>query len=253
MKIDRGNIGPILFIAAIVGVLAAFLFTPLGDWLTIERLKESRESLMQTIEARPFLSAAAFFLFCLVLTAACFPAAPILGLSAGALFGLWPGLALMLGSWVLGSTIAFFAARFSLRGWVKRTFGKRIEAIDRGFHAHGALYLLTLRLNPVVPYWLVNLAMGLTAMPPWKYVALSIPGLLPAATIYVNAGTQLATIEKPSDIVSLNLIVALLLLSLFPLIVAGASALIRRIRQLDWTFFIFSLYCTAARDALQAA
>ena len=227
----RGNIGPILFIAAIVGVLAAFLFTPLGDWLTIAKLKESRDSLAALIAARPFLSAAAFFLFCLALTAACFPAAPILGLSAGALFGLWPGLAIMLSAWVIGSTIAFFAARFFLRDWVKRTFGKRIEAIDRGFEAHGALYLLTLRLNPVVPYWLVNLAMGLTAMPTWKYVALTIPGLLPAASIYVNAGTQLAAIEKPSDIVSLNLIITLLLLSLFPLIVAGAGALFRRIRR----------------------
>ena len=227
----RDNLGPILFIAAIVGLLAAFLLTPLGDWLTLESLKESRESLMQTIEARPVLSAAAFFVLCAALTAVCFPAAPILGLSAGALFGLWPGLALMLGSWVLGSTIAFFAARFFLRGWVQRLFGKRIEAIDRGFAAHGALYLLTLRLNPVVPYWLVNLAMGLTAMPPRKYVALTIPGLLPAAAIYATAGTQLATIEQPSDIVSLNLILTLLLLSLFPLIAASGSSLLRRARR----------------------
>jgi uncharacterized membrane protein YdjX (TVP38/TMEM64 family) len=231
VRIDRGSIAPILFIAAIVAVLAAFLFTPLGDWLTIQKLKSSRETLMQLIAARPFLSAAGFFLFCVVLTAACFPAAPILGLAAGALFGLWPGLAIMLGSWVLGSTIAFFAARFFLRDWVKRSFGKRVHAIDRGFDKHGALYLLTLRLNPVVPYWLVNLAMGLTTMPTWKYVALTIPGLLPATSIYVIAGTQLATIEKPSDIVSLNLIATLLLLSAFPLIVAGAGALFGRVRS----------------------
>ena len=230
MKFDRGRLGPILFIAAILAIVAGFLLTPLGDWLTIARLKDSRDSLAALIAARPLLSAAAFFLLCLVLTAVCFPAAPILGVSAGALFGLWPGLPIMLAAWVIGSTIAFFAARFFLRDWVKRTFGKRIAAIDRGFEAHGALYLLTLRLNPVVPYWLVNLAMGLTTMRPWKYVALTIPGLLPAATIYANAGTQLATIEKPSDIVSLNLIAALLLLSLFPLIVAGAGALFRKLR-----------------------
>lgn len=229
-KADRRSIGAILFIAAIVGVLAAFLFSPLGDWLTIEKLKDSREWLAQLVEARPLLCGAGFFLFCLVATAACFPAAPVLGVSAGALFGLWPGLAIMLTSWVLGSTIAFFNARYFLRDWVKGTFGRRIDAIDRGFEAHGALYLLTLRLNPVVPYWLVNLAMGLTSMRPWTYFALTVPGLLPAATIYVNAGTQLATIEKPGDIISVNLVVALLLLSFFPLIVAGAGALIRRLR-----------------------
>jgi len=230
MTIDRGSLGPILFIAAILVIVAGFLFTPLGDWLTIAKLKESRESLMQLIAARPLLSAAAFFLLCLALTAVCFPAAPVLGVSAGALFGLWPGLAIMLAAWVTGSTVAFFGARYFLRDWVMRTFGKRIHSIDQGFAAHGALYLLTLRLNPVIPYWLVNLAMGLTTMRPATYVALTIPGLLPAAAIYANAGTQLATIEKPADIVSLNLIVTLLLLSFFPLIVAGAGALIRRVR-----------------------
>ena len=230
MTAARDNLGPILFIAAILVMLAGFLFTPLGDWLTIARLKDSRDSLVQLVEARPLLSALMFFLFCVVATALCFPAAPVLGVSAGALFGLWPGLALMLGSWVIGSTLAFFAARLFLRDWVKRTFGKRVDAIDRGFQAHGALYLLTLRLNPVVPYWLVNLAMGLTSLRPWTYVALTIPGLLPAAAIYANAGTQLATIEQPSDIISLNLIVTLLLLSFFPLIVAGAGALVRRLR-----------------------
>ena len=227
---DRRNVGAILFVTAIVGVLAAFLFSPLGDWVTIDRLKDSREWLMGLIAARPLLYGAGFFLFCLVATAACFPAAPVLGVSAGALFGLWPGLAIMLSAWVLGSTIAFFNARHFLRDWVKSKFGRRIETIDRGFEAHGALYLLTLRLNPVIPYWLVNLAMGLTSMRPVTYIALTIPGLLPAAAIYANAGTQLATIVQPSDIVSLNLIVTLLLLSFFPLIVAGAGALIRRVR-----------------------
>lgn len=230
-RLDRRSVGAILFLAAILGMLAAYLFTPLGDWLSIARLKDSRDGLLAMIAARPILCGAAFFLICLAATAACFPAAPILGVSAGALFGLWAGLAMMLGAWVLGSTIAFFAARHFLRDWVTSRFGRRVEAIDRGFEAHGALYLLTLRLNPVIPYWLVNLAMGLTTMRPATYFALTIPGLFPAAAIYVNAGTQLTTIEKPSDIVSLNLIVTLLLLSFFPLIAAGAGALLRRVRR----------------------
>jgi uncharacterized membrane protein YdjX (TVP38/TMEM64 family) len=230
MNLDRGNSGAIVFIAAILGMLAAFLFTPLGDWLTIERLKDSRDSLAGLIDAHPLLYGAGFCLLCLAATAVCFPAAPLLGLAAGALFGFWPGLALMLGAWAAGSTMAFLGARYFLREWVQSKLGARNAAIDRGFEAHGALYLLTLRLNPVIPYWLVNLAMGLTTMRPATYVALTIPGLLPAAAIYANAGTQIATIEQPSDIVSFNLIATLLLLSLFPLIVAAASAVVRRVR-----------------------
>lgn len=218
---DRRSLGAIAFAAVIVGVLAAWLFSPLRDWLTIDQLKQSRMALAQLIEARPLMTATAFFLFCLVATAACFPAAPILGVSGGALFGLWPGLPIVLIASTIGSTIAFFDARYLLRDWVKRRFARRIEAIDRGIEAHGGLYLLTLRLNPVVPYWLVNLAMGVTSIPLRTYAALSVAGLLPATFIYVNAGTQLATLDSAADILSPQLLVTLALLSLFPLVALG--------------------------------
>ena len=230
MAVDRRSLGAMLFAIVIAGVLAAWLFTPLRDWLTIEQLKQSRASLMQLVEARPLSCTAGFFLLCVVATAACFPAAPVLGVTGGALFGFWPGLAIVLVASSIGSTIAFFDARYLLRDWVKRRFARRIEAIDRGIAAHGGLYLLTLRLNPVIPYWLVNLAMGLTQMRLRTYAALTIAGLLPATFIYVTAGTRLATIERASDILSPQLIVALFLLSLFPLIAGGAGSLGRRFR-----------------------
>ncbi len=207
----------------IAGVLAAYL-SPLGDWLTIDTLKQSRIAIAQLIAARPLLAAAAFFLFCLVATAACFPVAPLLGVSGGAFFGLWPGLTIVLFASSIGSTIAFFDARYLLRDWVRRRFARRIEAIDRGIEAHGGLYLLTLRLNPIIPYWLVNLTMGLTAMKLRTYAALTVAGLLPATFIYVDAGTRLATIEGVGDILSPQLIAALVLLSLFPLATLGRSA-----------------------------
>ena len=220
----RGHLGALIFAMLIAGILAAFLLSPLGDWLTIDELKRSRTALAQLIAARPLLSGAAFFLCCLVATAACFPAAPILGVTGGALFGFWPGLAIVLTASSIGSTIAFFDARYLLRDWVKRRFARRIAAIDRGIAAHGGLYLLTLRLNPVIPYWLVNLAMGLTAMRPRTYAALTVAGLLPATFIYVQAGTRLAAMESARDIVSPALVATLLLLSLFPLVALARSA-----------------------------
>ena len=222
---DRRKLGAVVFAVIIVGVFAACLLSPAGDWLSIEKLKESRLWLAQLVEARPVLCSTGFFIFCVVATAFCFPAAPVLGVSAGALFGFWPGLLMVLIATSIGSTIAFFDSRYLLRDWVKRRFARRIEAIDRGMEAHGGLYLLTLRLNPVVPYWLVNLAMGLTAIRLRTYVALTVAGLIPATFIYVNAGTQLATIESARDILSVNLLATLLLLSLFPLIVRAAGSL----------------------------
>ncbi len=220
----RRKLGAIVFAAIIFGVIGACLLSPLGDWLTIDKLKDSHAWLAQLVEARPLLYASGFFLLCVVATAACFPAAPVLGVSGGALFGFWPGMLIVLVATSIGSTIAFFDSRYLLRDWVRRRFARRIEAIDRGIEAHGGLYLLTLRLNPVVPYWLVNLAMGLTAIRLRTYVALTITGLVPATLIYVSAGTQLATIENATDILSVNLIATLLLLSLFPLIVRATAS-----------------------------
>ena len=222
---DRRTLGALL-LSAIILVAAAFQFSPLADWLSIDKLKESRAVLQHLVETRPVLCASGFFLLCV--TAACFPAAPVLGISAGALFGLWPGLLLVLVASSIGSTIAFLDSRYLLRDWVKRRFARRIEPIDRGMTRHGALYLLMLRFNPVVPYWLVNLAMGVTAIGLKTYVIMTPAGLMPATFIYVNAGTRLATIDSARDVLSPNLLLALILLSLFPLLVRVVSSLLAR-------------------------
>lgn len=189
--VDRRNWGPALFVASIAAVIAACLLTPIADWLSVEALQDSRASLSAAIAQRPWLWSAAFFLGCVAATAVCFPAAPVLGLAGGALFGIWTGLALVLTASAIGSTIAFFNARLVLRDWTARHFRRRIEAVDRGIAAHGGLYLLMLRVNPIVPYWLVNVTMGLTAIRPRTYILLTPLGLFPATLLYVTAGAQI--------------------------------------------------------------
>jgi uncharacterized membrane protein YdjX (TVP38/TMEM64 family) len=214
---NRRNFVRIAFLLVVVAAVALALFY--GEWFSLARLKASRDALAAWAEARPLLAAGGFFLITLVATACCFPAAPIIGLSAGALFGFWTGFPLVLTASACGSTIAFLAARTALRDWVEARFGARLAPIDRGFERHGAFYLLALRFNPLIPYWLVNLAMGITRMRLGAYVPLTLIGLSPATFIYVDAGTRLATLTGISDILSPGLIAALILLSLFPLIV----------------------------------
>jgi uncharacterized membrane protein YdjX (TVP38/TMEM64 family) len=214
---NRRNIVRIVFLFVVVAAVALALFY--GEWFSLARLKASRDALAAWAEARPLLAVGGFFLVTLVATACCFPAAPIIGLSAGALFGFGTGFPLVLTASACGSTIAFLAARTALRDWVEARFGARMAPIDRGFERHGAFYLLALRFNPLIPYWLVNLAMGITRMRLGAYVPLTVIGLSPATFIYVDAGTRLATLTGISDILSPGLIAALILLSLFPLIV----------------------------------
>jgi uncharacterized membrane protein YdjX (TVP38/TMEM64 family) len=218
IKVNNRTLGRILFLLAIAAAIGAAFFSPLGDWLTLERLAASRDALAAMIAARPVLATAAFFLLCVAASALCFPAAPLIGLAAGALFGLWAGLATMLPAFALGSTLACLGSRHFLRDWVKAKLGARMDAIDRGFERHGAAYLLALRINPLIPYWLVNLAMGLTPMRMRTYVPLTLVGLSPALFIYANAGSQLAAVTSIGEVFSPGLMISLLLLSLVPIV-----------------------------------
>ena len=206
-----------LLVAALAGVIVLSL--AFGDWLSLDTLKHSRDELLALVRARPAVSAIIFFWLCVTATALCFPAAPLIGLTGGALFGLWPGLAMVTVASAIGSTLAFFESRYLMRDWVQQRLSRRLARIDRDVAGQGGAYLLTLRLNPFIPYWLVNLAMGLTAMRLRTYVPLTLIGLVPSIFLYVEAGTRLATLQRPSDIASPTLLAALFVVSLLPVLI----------------------------------
>jgi uncharacterized membrane protein YdjX (TVP38/TMEM64 family) len=163
------------------------------------------------------------------------PAATLLTLLAGAIFGLGWGAALVSFASALGATIAMLAARFVLRDWVQERWRAQLQGVNRGVEREGAFYLFTLRLVPAFPYFLVNLAMGLTPIRPWTFYWVSQLAMLPATLIYVNAGTQLARLDSLRGIVSWPLIGAFVLLGVFPLVAKWALdfARARRLTQRD--------------------
>jgi pyruvate/2-oxoglutarate dehydrogenase complex dihydrolipoamide dehydrogenase (E3) component/uncharacterized membrane protein YdjX (TVP38/TMEM64 family) len=232
----RRGYGRILLLLVLILILAAAFLSPLRDWLTLASLKSRQAELAAFVEAHWALAAAAFFLVYVTATALSFPGAAILTVAAGAIFGLWPGLAIASFASSIGASLAFLGARYLLRGWVERRFGRRLEAVDRGVEKDGIFYLLTLRLNPVVPFWLINLGMGLTRLRLARFYAVSQVGMLPGTFVYVNAGTQLGRIERLKDIVSPGLLLSFVLLSLFPLLARWATGWLRRRRVYrGWT------------------
>jgi pyruvate/2-oxoglutarate dehydrogenase complex dihydrolipoamide dehydrogenase (E3) component len=118
----------------------------------------------------------------------------------------------------VGATLAFLASRFLLRDWVQRRFGQQLRAINEGVEREGGFYLFTLRLIPAIPFFAINLAMGLTPMRAWTFYWVSQCGMLAGTIVYVNAGTQLASISTPAGILSPGLIGAFVLLGIFPLV-----------------------------------
>jgi pyruvate/2-oxoglutarate dehydrogenase complex dihydrolipoamide dehydrogenase (E3) component/uncharacterized membrane protein YdjX (TVP38/TMEM64 family) len=210
--------GRIALVLLLVGAVAAFFLLGLGQYLTLENLKAQQAGLAAFVAREPVLAIGGFFLLYVAVTGLSLPGAAILTLAAGAIFGLLLGTMIVSFASVMGATLAFLSSRYILRDWVKARFGERVAAIDRGIEKDGAFYLLTLRLIPVFPFFLINLAMGLTAMRVLTYALVSQIGMLPGTIVYVLAGTQLAAIESTSDILSPALIGSFVLLGLFPLL-----------------------------------
>jgi pyruvate/2-oxoglutarate dehydrogenase complex dihydrolipoamide dehydrogenase (E3) component/uncharacterized membrane protein YdjX (TVP38/TMEM64 family) len=198
--------------------LGAFIALDLGQFLSFEQLKASQAGFAQLHAQQPFTVAAVYFGVYVLATALSIPGAVIITLAGGAVFGLWQGLLLVSFASSIGATLAFLASRFVLRDWVEARFGQRLADINAGVNREGGFYLFTLRLIPVVPFFLINLLMGLTRMKTWTFYWVSQLGMLAGTAVYVNAGTQLAQLDSVQGILSPALLGSFVLLGLFPLI-----------------------------------
>ncbi len=200
-------------------LLLALIQAQWGHWLTFEYLKASADALAAFEREHPWITAWVFFGLYVLATGLSIPGAVVLTMAAGALFGLVLGVVLVSFASSLGALIAFGLSRYLLRDMIRRRFAARLTPLDEGIERDGVFYLLGLRLVPVVPFWLVNLALGLTRLRTWDYYWVSQVGMLPATVLYVNAGTQLAAIESPGQVWSAPVLASLVLLAVFPLVI----------------------------------
>jgi pyruvate/2-oxoglutarate dehydrogenase complex dihydrolipoamide dehydrogenase (E3) component/uncharacterized membrane protein YdjX (TVP38/TMEM64 family) len=208
-----------LTVLVIVMIVAwAYRAYDLGQLLTLEQLKESRDALTMYYEQNRWFTVVTFFVVYVAATAISIPGAVILTLAGGAIFGFWLGLLVISFASSLGALFAFLVSRYLLRDWVQHKFAKSFQAINHGIERDGVFYLLTLRLVPLFPFWLINLLMGLTKLRALRFYTVSQVGMLPGTAVFVNAGTQLALISNLGDVLSAPLIGSLVLLGIFPLI-----------------------------------
>ncbi len=218
----------------IVGVVAlallGFFAFDLNQYLTLDGIKTSLGDFERQRAASPVLAALAFFGVYSLVTALSVPGALILTLTAGALFGLVVGTVVVSFASSLGATLAFLTSRHLLRDAVQRRFGKRLQPINDGMVRDGALYLFTLRLVPIFPFFMVNLLMGLTPIRTSSFYWVSQVGMLAGTLVYVNAGTELAKITSLSGIVSPGLLLSFTLLGVFPMLARKFIDIVQRRR-----------------------
>jgi uncharacterized membrane protein YdjX (TVP38/TMEM64 family) len=204
----------LLFLAAI----SLFFYFRLDRYLTLETLQESYQTLVTLREESPWMLGSLFFTLYLLLMAFSLPGLTLLKLTAGAIFGLWIGVLLVSFASTIGATLAFLLARYLLRAPIQERFAERLLIVNQGMAKSGAFYLLTLRLVPVFPSFLVNLLLALTNIRVGTFYWVSQVGMFPALLIYVQAGTRLPRLQQLTDILSFETLCTLSLLALLPLL-----------------------------------
>ncbi len=199
--------------------LIAFQVFDLGQYLTLSYIKESQAKFEALYAEHPAMVIVSYMILYILATSFSLPGAAILTLAGGALFGLLTGTVIVSFASTIGATIACFFSRFLLRDWIQGKFADRIQKVNEGIAKEGAFYLFTLRLLPVFPFWMINILMGLTTMPLFKFYWVSQLGMLPGTLVYVNAGKELAQIDSPGGILSPGLLLSFVLIGIFPLTV----------------------------------
>ena len=216
----------------LLAALLAFSGLELGSWFSLATLRPLQTGIAAFQADRPLLCIALYVLAFMLMATLSLPGSGVLMLLGGALFGPWLGVLAAVLAASIGATLAMLSSRYLLRDGARELaqarFATLLLALDRGVERSGAIYVFSLRLVPFFPFFIVNLLLGLTGVRTGVFLIASLLGLLPLTALYVNAGTQLARIQSPADVLSWPLGFSFTLLGLFPLLARRLLAWARR-------------------------
>ncbi|HIF34433.1 MAG TPA: TVP38/TMEM64 family protein [Planctomycetaceae bacterium] len=223
--------GRVCLIVALLS-LVVWLSVRYGDQITVASLAEHETALHAYQAEHPLLVFGAAFLIYVSIAGLSLPGATVLTLVYGWYFGVLPAALLVSFASTMGATVAFLLSRHLLRDWVNRRFGDRLEGINKNLDEQGAFYLFSLRLIPLVPFFILNAVMGLTRLRVRTFWWVSQLGMFPATVAYAYAGStfpDLKTLagEDLSAIVSVQLLLAFALLGTLPLVLKRVVNIMR--------------------------
>jgi uncharacterized membrane protein YdjX (TVP38/TMEM64 family) len=211
------NAKKIAIALVIVGAVALFFYFDLKHFLSLATLKAQHQILLDYYAAHTLTMVAGFMAVYIAQTALSLPGAAILSLAAGAIFGSIMGTIYANIAATIGATLAFLVTRYLLHDVIQNRFGSKLEGMNRELEERGFSYLLFLRLVPLFPFFLINLAAGLTRLPLRTFFVGTMLGIIPGGFVFVNAGASLATINSVSGIASPRVLGSFALLGLFAL------------------------------------
>lgn len=221
----------ILILVLVIAAVGGFVLFGPRHYLSLDFVQSQLDTIREYRSANPLVALLVYAAIYIVVTAASIPGALVLTLAGGAIFGFVTGTLVALTSATIGATIAFLFARYLFRDLVESRMGERLGAIRENFRREGALYLFSMRLVPVFPFFAVNLLMGLTPIRTLTYAVASFIGMAPGSMVFVNAGTQLARLDSVKGLLSPVMIASFTLLAVFPYVAKYLLRLIRKIRK----------------------
>lgn len=212
------NSKKIVIILLLVLLAGLFLWLDLGRYITLESLKTNHQLLLDYYDKHALQMVVIFMVIYIIQTGLALPGATILSLAAGAVFGPYLGTVYAVTAASLGALLSFLVTRYLLRDMISEQFGGRLEIVNKELEERGFNYLLFLRLVPIFPFFLINLAAGLTRIKLSTFTLGTLIGIIPGGFVYVNAGASLASISSLSDIASPRVLGSFVLLGCFALV-----------------------------------
>ena len=203
----------------LVGLLAAFYTLDLQQYLTLDQLRLQHAQLAMQIVDHPWLSAALYWAVFVAVTSLSLPGSALMTLLGGALFGMETGILLVATAAPMGATGAFLTSRYLFRDAIEARYGNQLATFNQGITKDGAWYLMSMRLLPMFPFFVINLISGLTRLRMRTYVWVTAVGMLPGIVLYVTAGSQLAALTSINEAVSVEMLGGRIALAALPLIV----------------------------------
>lgn len=200
-RISLGKLVPLAFLILGLGVVLAF---DLDRYITFENLKDNREFLSEWVAQRGALAAAAFIALYVVSTALSVPGAAVLTVTSGFLFGAVLGTIFSVTGATLGAVAVFAAAKTGLGEPLRAKAGPRLKKMEAGFQKNAFSYLLMLRLIPLFPFWLINLASAFLGVPVGTFFAATFVGIIPGGFVFALVGAGLGSIFDRGEEFSLS-------------------------------------------------
>jgi uncharacterized membrane protein YdjX (TVP38/TMEM64 family) len=219
--------GKLALLAALVSIIVAFFALGGQQYLSLDTVKTHRDALLAFTNAHFAAALAIAFVAYAGATAFSLPGGLVLSLTMGFLFGRWVGTLLVVIAATIGATLVFVAARYLFADAARRRLGPLGAKISAGFAENAFNYLLFLRLVPVFPFFLVNLAPAFTTISVRTFVLATLIGIIPGSFVFVNLGQTLGRIDSLSGLLSTETIGAFVLLGALAL----APVVVRKFRS----------------------